>query len=43
MSLSDVIIISVIALIAGWTVIIKHHENIGRLIRGEEKKIKAKK
>lgn len=43
LSLSYVFVVSAIALMAGVTVIIKHHENIGRLLRGEEKKIKAKK
>ena len=43
LSLTYVFIVSAIALLTGVVVIIKHHENIGRLIRGEEKKIKAKK
>lgn len=40
---SYVVTISVIGLLAGITVILKHHENIVRLIHGEEKKITAKK
>ncbi len=43
LTLSYVFAVSAIALLAGITVIIKHHENIKRLIHGEEKKIKAKK
>ncbi|MEE3440080.1 glycerol-3-phosphate acyltransferase, partial [Ruminococcus sp.] len=43
LSLTYVFIVSAIALLTGVVVIIKHHENIGRLLRGEEKKIKAKK
>ncbi len=42
-SLEYVFIISIIALCTGLIVIIKHHENIVRLIHGEEKKITAKK
>ncbi len=42
-SFQYVVVISVIALLAGIIVIIKHHENIVRLIHGEEKKITAKK
>lgn len=38
LSLTYVFIVSAIALLTGVVVIIKHHENIGRLIRGEEKK-----
>lgn len=42
-SLSYVIISTAAALIIGVFVIVKHKENIGRLLRGEEKKITAKK
>lgn len=42
-SLSYVIISTSAALIIGVFVIVKHKENIGRLLRGEEKKITAKK
>lgn len=41
--LSYVIVNSVIMLVISLLVIIKHKDNIKRLIRGEEKKIKAKK
>ena len=40
--LSYVILSTAAALIIGIFVTIKHKENIGRLLRGEEKKIKAK-
>ena len=42
-SLSYVIISTAAALIIGVFVIVKHKENIGRLLRGEDKKITAKK
>jgi glycerol-3-phosphate acyltransferase PlsY len=42
-SLTYVILSTLAALIIGVFVIVKHKENIGRLIRGEEKKITAKK
>lgn len=42
-SLSYVIMSTVAALIIGVFVIVKHKENIGRLMRGEEKKITDKK
>ena len=42
-SLAYVIISTSAALIIGVFVIVKHKENIGRLLRGEEKKITAKK
>lgn len=42
-SMSYVFAVSVLALLTGIIVIVKHHQNIGRLIRGEEKKITAKK
>ncbi len=42
-SLSYVILSTCAALIIGVFVIVKHKSNIGRLIRGEEKKIHAKK
>ena len=41
--LSYVILSTAAALIIGIFVTIKHKENIGRILRGEEKKIKAKK
>ena len=41
--LSYVVLSTVAALIIGVFVTVKHKENIGRLLRGEEKKIKAKK
>lgn len=43
LSISYVFMLTAISLLSGLTVIIKHYENIGRLIRGEEKKITAKK
>ena len=42
-SLSYVILSTVAALIIGIFVIVKHKDNIKRLMRGEEKKITAKK
>ena len=42
-SIAYVVISTAAALIIGIFVTIKHKDNIGRLIRGEEKKIKAKK
>ncbi|MBQ9673373.1 MAG: glycerol-3-phosphate 1-O-acyltransferase PlsY [Ruminococcus sp.] len=42
-SFAYVMVISCIALLAGLTVIVKHHENINRIFHGEEKKITAKK
>ncbi len=42
-SIEYVITVTAIALLAGLTIIIKHHENIKRLLNGEEKKITAKK
>lgn len=42
-SLSYVVMSTVAALIIGVFVIVKHKANIGRLLRGEEKKITAKK
>lgn len=42
-SLSYVILSTIAALVIGAFVLIKHKANIGRLIRGEEKKITAKK
>ncbi len=42
-SLQYVILSTVATLIIGTFVVVKHKENIGRLLRGEEKKITAKK
>ena len=42
-SIGYVVLSTLAALIIGIFVIVKHKENIGRLIRGEEKKITAKK
>ena len=42
-SFGYVLVVSGIALLTGLVIIIKHHGNIGRLLRGEEKKITAKK
>ncbi|MCH5202976.1 MAG: glycerol-3-phosphate acyltransferase, partial [Oscillospiraceae bacterium] len=43
LSLCYVFVLTAIALMGGITVIVKHHGNIKRLLRGEEKKITAKK